>query len=195
MQRAALLGLVTLISAWSAAHAPAAPREDRNQSRYWFGSGTVVMGQDVIGSEDVRRGGMYGIGYARPEPRFTFQGNRAQIAGELYYMFTRGYGYEFQPVDHLHNWGLTVRARYWQRWIRGMDTYLDLGWGLSYGNKRTVDMDARLNSTPFIGVGTAVSFLRSELHLGVRWWHMSNAGLVGNNQGHNSIQYVIAYRF
>jgi hypothetical protein len=149
-----------------------------------------AFGQDVLGSEDTRRGGFYGVTYSRHEPRFRFRGTEAAVVYGAYYMFTKGGGFEDIPVNKMHSFGATVGARYPLPWISGGRLFADLGWGLAYNSIRTRDLDSRLNSTPYVGVGYA--FEQGTLTL--RWFHMSNGGSNGNNQGLNQAVVLFGMR-
>lgn len=168
---------------------------DRNSESYWSGNVAAGFGQDVLGSEDVRRGGLYGVSYSTPWNRLRYKNNRAQVVVSGYYMFTKGGGYDYLPVNHLHTYGISAAARYWNHIFKGTETFFDFGWGLSYGNKMTIDLSSRVNSTPFLGVGAVIPGTDGRLLATVRWFHMSDAGTKGNNQGLNQIQYGLSWRF
>lgn len=158
---------------------------------YWYGRIGPSFGQPVLGSEDTRRGTLYGIGYSRPEPRITLKGLHGELAYEAYYLFTKGGGFEDIPVNEMRSFGLEAIARYRTHWVRGWDTHFDLGWGFVYNSISTRDLDSRLNSTPSIGLGVT----QGRWDFTVRWYHQSNAGTDGNNQGTNQIQYLLSFRF
>lgn len=149
------------------------------------------FGQPVIGSEDTRRGGYYAVGLERPEPRLTYRGSRGTLQVEGYYLFTKGGGLDGHPVDRMHSYGLLATAKYPNHWIKGWNTHLDLSFGVVYNNITTQDLDSHLNTTPSIGAG--VTFGRFDFT--VRWYHASNGGTDGNNQGTNQIQYLISVKF
>lgn len=166
-----------------------------SKGSYRFAWTAAGFGQDVLGSEDVRRGGTYAIGKAYPEKRFTYKGHEAQIVWSAYYMFTKGAGFENVPVDRMHSYGFNVGARYWNHFWKGGNTFYDMGWGFAYNNKSTRDLDTRLVSTPYFGVGAGFEIGDVPVLAGIRWFHMSNGGTKGNNQGSNQIQYWVGVRF
>jgi hypothetical protein len=168
---------------------------DLRLDRYWSVNGAAAFGQDVLGSEDTRRGGVYGFSYSGPEKRLTYKGSEGQLVWSGYYMVTKGAGFEGEPVNHMHTFGVSATARYWNHMIRGVDTFLDLGWGLAYNNITTRDLDVKLVSTPFFGVGAGFDVGGQEVLTGIRWYHQSNGGTRGNNQGLNQIQYWVGVRF
>lgn len=157
----------------------------------WYGRIAPAFGQDTLGSEDTRRGTLYGVGFSRPEKRLTFRGMPADLAIEGYYMFTKGGGFEDIPVNKMHTFGAMAIAQYQLGTQGDAKLHLDLGWGLAHNSLTTRDLDSRLNSTPCIGVG--VSWGRGDVT--VRWYHQSNGGFSGNNQGMNQIQYAFSFKF
>jgi len=161
----------------------------------WYLSGAVNFGQDIIGSEDTRRGGWYAIGVYRPEKRLAIRGLPAQLHVEAYYMFTKGGGFDNFPVDKMHSFGILATARYWPKLFRGVNTYFDLGFGVVSNSIKTQDLESRVNTTPTLGVGVGWALAECDVLLGVRLFHMSNGGTVGSNQGSNNIQYVLTVRF
>ena len=82
-----------------------------------------------------------------------------------------------------------------RRDARGQGFFLDLGWGLQIADRRSLDLDSRLNSTPVVGFGTTLPLGAQELMIGLRYLHVSNAGLVGRNQGSNQFFLTAGVRF
>ena len=56
-------------------------------------------------------------------------------------------------------------------------------------------MDSKINSTPMIGFGVSWNTSEGEASIGLRLLHISNAGLVGKNQGQNQLFLVYSWRF
>lgn len=163
----------------------------QSENTQWFFRIGPSFGQPVIGSEDTRRGTHYGAGFIKPEPRFTFRGTKADMMVEGYYLFTKGGGFEDIPVNQMRSYGAMMTARYHTPWLRPNDIHLDLGFGVVYNSIKTRDLDSRLNTTPTVGIGIQVK----DIDFTIRWYHASNGGTSGNNQGTNQIQYLIGYRF
>lgn len=168
------------------------PPEDRT---HFYPQFTLVVGQETLGSEDPRKGAMFSLNLARPEPRLTLWGNKAQLVTGAYLMTTRGGGWEGIPIEQLYTVGVTLAARYHNSWIRGLDTFIDFGWGISHSSFRTRDLDRHINSTPFLAFGAVIPYMGTEWIVRAEWFHMSNAGTGGNNQGFNSINYSFGVRF
>jgi len=157
----------------------------------WFFRIGPSFGQPIIGSEDTRRGTHYGVGFRKPEPRFTFRGLKGEMMVEAYYLFTKGGGFEDIPVNNMRSFGAMMTARYHTGWLKNNDAYFDLGFGAVYNSFTTRDLDSRFNTTPTVGIGIQVK----DYDFTIRWYHASNAGTTGNNQGTNQIQYLLGYRF
>ena len=149
------------------------------------------FGQPVIGSEDTRRGTVYAIGHSQPEPRLTYKRRKADLSIEGYYLFTKGGGFEDIPVNNMRSFGAMATAKYETKWLKGADTHLDLGFGIVYNSITTRDLDSRLNTTPTIGIGATWG----RYDFTIRWYHASNGGTDGHNQGTNQIQYLFSFRF
>lgn len=165
-------------------------QEDSPESKWSFRIGPS-FGQPILGSEDTRRGTVYSIAYTKPEPRFTLRGLKADMMVEGYYLFTKGGGFEDIPVNNMRSYGVLVTAKYPTRWFRGLKSHADLSFGLVYNSITTRDLDSNWNTTP--GFGAGVSWGRYDFT--VRWYHASNGGTDGNNQGTNQFQYVLSVKF
>lgn len=151
------------------------------------------FGQPILGSEDTRRGGFYALEYARPEKRLTFKGHKGELAWQGYYQLTIGGGFEDEPKSTLHQFGVLAVARYWRRLPETPPAYVEFGLGLQLGNRTTRDLDSTLLSTPMVGVGLQADLFGHPLLLGLRFFHSSNAGLRGDNQGMNQLQFLVGY--
>jgi hypothetical protein len=156
-----------------------------------------VLGQAILGSEDARRGQVYYIGKSFYSRRLSTRNVPGQVVVETYFNNTLGGGFEpGLPKDQLHAFGLTAGFRFYPTWVRGHAVYAQIGWGLCWGDTETKDLDSRFNSTPYVALGTtwaAGAGIRGVFE--IRYFHMSNAGLVGHNQGSNQIQYLLGIQF
>lgn len=161
----------------------------------WLVTAGPVFSQSWLGSEDRRRGGFFSLQYAKAEPRFSFWGNRAEMAVEGYFIYSRGGGHRGWPVTRSYQYGLMLIGRYWQGQSGGVRTYFEGGWGPNYSNRLDFDIDQRLNSAPMLGVGLTVPFNGRELQFGFRWLHVSNGGTNGDNEGHNFLMLTAGLRF
>lgn len=165
------------------------------QDGLWRVSASPLWGQDWLGSEDTRRGAMYSVSYARQEPRLHFWGYDAELDIEAYYMFTKGGADFLAGPNSSHHYGVLLIGRYYQRYSKSMRGFLEGGWGLQFTNRLTHDLDARLNSTPMIGGGVVFPYRGDEVMVSLRYFHISNAGTAGDNEGLNFFQLSVGLRF
>lgn len=193
MKRLPALALI-LVGAVSHAQEPDPRQVGVSRSGWYAGSGPS-LGQDIIGSEEIRRGTILFVGYRRPEKRFELWGRPGELRMEGYYMYTRGAGFFGLITDQMHSFGALASARWRFKWRTEIVPYLELGWGLVYNNQKTFDLNSRLNSTPVAAVGVEFPFFGSEAGFGVRFYHVSNAGTVGSNQGSNNFQFLFSINF
>ena len=136
-----------------------------------------------------------GLAYGRNEPRFAIPGANSELVYEAYYDQTRSPGASGQGPNSSYSYGVLAYARY--RWPkkRGWGLYATAGWGLQYTDRTSVDLDSHINSTPMLGLGVAFDTGDGEGTIGLRFLHISNAGLVGRNQGQNQLFLVYSWNF
>lgn len=162
---------------------------------YYFNlfGGTSLI---VLGSEDKRTGIGVGFGYGRPEPKFRWRDTPAQLVWEVYYDHSSAPAFRNDPPNQTESFGLLAYGKWrWPPNKKGVGYYMTAGWGLQYSNRTTRDLDSKINSTPMIGIGVAWDTGNGEASLGLRFLHISNAGLVGNNKGQNQLHVVYSWRF
>ena len=160
-------------------------------SKSWYLTSFAGVGlAPFMGSEDPRTFGSIGIAFARPERRLRSRQYRAELVLEGYYERSTSPGiYENLPngTDAV---GVLAMARY-----RHKSMFVDIGWGFQYTDQRTVDVSGRLSSTPNATIGVVTRAFDRELLIGLRYVHISNAGLSGNNQGSNRLGLFGAMRY
>jgi hypothetical protein len=148
----------------------------------WFGKSAKVLG-----SEDIRSGAGLSYSSARVEPRFKCAGVRAQLVYEGYVDYTDTAGV-IRPRVSSEAAGALAYARWWGRPFKvGPAFYADFGWGLQAATRPTFDLPSDFNSTPMVDIGTAVPAGREQVLLGVRFLHISNAGLATPNRGQDEL--------
>ncbi|MCU0317140.1 MAG: acyloxyacyl hydrolase [Fimbriimonadaceae bacterium] len=131
----------------------------------------------------------------KPEPVFKYRGRQPHLHQEVFFLFTRGGGLNGLPVDNLNTVGYSFGSRLPVPWFgSSASAFVDLGWGFSFSSDTTVDLDSQINSTPYFGVGFDLGGSASHSFLVIRWFHMSNAGLRGENQGMNAVQLLFGLR-
>ena len=161
----------------------------------WRVSAAAMFGQDWLGSEDTRRGGYYSLAFGKPEPRLHFWGYDAELDIEAYYIVTKGGSDFLAGPNTSHHYGVMLVGRYFERYSKAVRAFLEGGWGLQYTNRLTHDLDSLWNSTPMIGAGFVVPLKDAELMFTLRYFHISNAGTAGDNEGLNFFQFQVGYRF
>jgi hypothetical protein len=178
--------VLAALAAFGTAHA---------QEPKWRASAGALYGQDWLGSEDTRRGGYYALSYSRPEPRIHFWGYDGELDIEGYYMFTKGGSDFIAGPNSSHHYGVLVIGRYYQHYTRATRAFVEAGWGLQFTNRLTHDIDTRVNSTPMVGVGLISPLGGEEVMFSLRYFHISNAGTAGGNEGLNFFQLSVGLRF
>ena len=158
---------------------------------------TVFGGQsyEILGSEDVRQAWGMGIQWVRSERALRFKGFMADLVMEGYFLDSTSKGASQMPPNRTLAFGGLAMARY--KWpvkndVRG---YLEIGWGLQYTPETSVDLDSNINSTPVLGFGASIQRSGHEFLVGLRYLHISNAGIRGNNQGQNGLNLLFGMSF
>lgn len=173
---------------------PATPEDELFRPSYYV-SAAVGHSMRVLGSEENRNNQYFSVAYGKPEPRFRYRSIKAQLVVEAYYERSEVGRVRRSLPNASDGYGVLGYARY--RWGKrgGIGTYFDIGWGLQYVDLLSRDIETHLNSTPMFGVGAAFTLPSGELLVGARLLHLSNAGLVGDNQGQNQLFVTVSYRF
>lgn len=150
----------------------------------------------TLGSEDHRyaHGGAIGIELHAPR-RFRYRNTVPTLIIEGYHHRSRSPGASGEPRNATDAYGVLQLLRYEMALGRNFGYYFDLGMGLQYADQRTVDLSGRLSSTPTLGLGLSFRNRKVTYFMGVRMFHVSNAGLQGNNQGQNQFMYTFGVRF
>ena len=189
-------GLSILGAALSLAFTQGVQSNDINSRRYVEievnGGATIVP---FLGDEDRREVFSLGLQYAKPERAFKWRGKTSELVQEGYYQHSTSRGASGEPANKSEAWGYLAMARY--NWINhnGFGWYADIGIGLQYVNRRSVDLPSRLNSTPVLDLGLIIPAGRNSVTVGARFLHISNAHTVGNNQGQNELLFDVGLRF
>lgn len=149
----------------------------------------------ILGSNEIRSGGGITFGYGRPDPKLRIWSIPAQNCLELSVDSTHGRGsYESTPNDRV-GVNLLEYARYRFRTRHGVGFFTDLGFGF-YFTKESFDIPSPVSFTPTAGIGVAIRNGRaSELIIGLRFRHISNAGIRGTNNGQNGFWLTVGERF
>lgn len=145
----------------------------------------------ILGSEDFRRVSGIGLAFSREEPRFKFRGLTGDLVWEGFLVNSTSDGTGQFKADHILGLGVIALARH-----RLGRFYSEFGLGLEYLNQLSYDISSKLSSTPTAGFGYAVPIGKvSELLIGLRLHHVSNAGTQPHNKGQNETLLVLSYRY
>jgi hypothetical protein len=156
---------------------------------YWISGGQSAL---ILGSEDSRRALNVAVQYGRREPRLKIAGLEPHLVYEGYASRSTSRGrFEFGP-DTTYMFGALGLSR-WETFATGTRAYLELGWGLQYATRVTLDLPSLWNSTPVVGLGLIFPCGRSRLLAGLRLMHVSNAGTRGNNPGQNVVSLSLGW--
>ncbi len=181
------------ISLVAFAHSQSA--DDYRTSHSWYFSGFFGQSLHIFGSEDLRTGGGFSIGYGRPEPRFRYKTIPAQFLVEGYVDHTASAGHGGDEPNKTNAAGVLFMARYRFPTRVNFGTYFDIGMGLQAADKTTVDLNSQYNTTPVAGGGFTFRKGSKEWLVGLRFLHISNGGTHRPNQGQNQLYGTIAVRF
>ncbi len=170
---------------------------DPKFSPSWYVNLFGGQGALILGSQDPRYGYGIAVGYGRPDGHLRFKSIPAQLVFEGYWDTTGSRGVGGGTSNRTEAFGALAIMRYkWPRDKQMNGFYADIGWGMQYANKPTVDLDTKLNSTPVLGVGGFFRYNEHhELMLGARLLHISNGGTKKPNHGQNQLLIVVGTRF
>ncbi|HVL39184.1 MAG TPA: acyloxyacyl hydrolase [Fimbriimonadaceae bacterium] len=164
------------------------PADRQSDWAAWVGAGHSVV---FMGSEDHRTGGMLSIQWEQEWGQLDYRSRPGVLVLEGYLNRTRSFGEGRSPADTTNSYGLLALARFYSGWRGSIRGFLELGWGAQYTERRTEDLDVRLNSSPVFGGGYE---WRNGLMLGLRFLHVSNAGFGKRNQGQNQLWLMVGSR-
>ncbi len=151
--------------------------------------------QHILGSSEDRLVGGVSLGYGEPERQFRFRNLHAQWVWEGYLLQTDYIGNHPSAPETTYGFGVLSYARYYFKTPSTVMVYVDLGWGLQYRDKTSLDLDTRINSTPVIGMGVVVNLFDQDWLVGLRLLHTSNGGTNPPNTGENLLLLTIGARF
>jgi hypothetical protein len=151
---------------------------------------------EFLGSEDPRRAHGVALGVVLNAPRSLRWGRLVpKVFVEGYYHRSVSPGASEQPPNGTDAYGILHFIRYELTPEKPTSFYFDIGMGLQYADQRTVDLSGRLSSTPTLGIGVAFRSSGLTYYLGARFFHISNAGFQGNNQGQNQTLITFGVKF
>lgn len=188
--------IVALAAFAAVSNSPAPDEPDPRVSPSHYVTAFVGQSELILGSEDNRYGGGIAYAYGKPEKRFRKGSIAAQLVYETYVDRTQSSGGVGGTFNSTYAFGGLAYARWrWPVNDLGNGFYADLGWGLQMADKTTLDLESTLNSTPVAGFGGILRDGDREYLIGLRYLHISNAGLVKPNFGQNEIFFTVGMRF
>jgi hypothetical protein len=131
-----------------------------------------------------------GVEWNRPSPRLRLRGTDIVAQESVHLRLFRSFA-----ADE----GFTgIVAGVGARWTgsRGSlkNGYVEFGTGLSLTDGISNDVNSHLNFVSFVGGGVYFSDDPSAARVGVRWIHVSNAGVEPPNRGLNQFELVFGVR-
>lgn len=147
----------------------------------------------VFGSQDIRTNYGVGIAWAKPEPHFKWRYGPAQLVMEGYYEHSNGRNFGDRG-EYTEALGMIWYARF-RFPSRGLNLFLDIGEGAQISTSESYDLGTRVNSSPMLGLGFAIRQGGQETLIGIRYLHLSNANLNGENRGQNQILFYTSVKF
>lgn len=150
----------------------------------------------ILGSQDNRVGLTLGLQIAKREKRFSYDNHPVDLVWDFSINHSYGGGWNLRPRDKSWNAAVMVLGRRtFPTKNKQCKWFVELGWGLNLATRRTFDLDSTLNSSPIGGVGYEFPYYGKSAVVAIRLNHISNAGLVGANQGQNQLQFLMGIRF
>lgn len=149
--------------------------------------GTAVK---LLGTSETRQNLSLSLEWARPSR--ALQPNPSQFAAQAtcYVRLLTS----FAGDDTFDIGVLGIGARWSGISGRLKNGYLELGTGISLSDGLSIDVNDHFNFVSFLGGGAYFSESPNAPRLGVRWSHISNAGLRPPNRGLNQVEIVLGVR-
>lgn len=150
---------------------------------------SVAHSYKVLGTSEIRYGISAGMEWNRPSKRLRIK-DTVVAQESVYLRLFRS----FAGDD-----GFTgIVAGIGGRWTgtRGIlrNGYLEAGTGLALTDGLSIDINSHINFASFVGGGVYFSDNPSATRIGVRWIHVSNAGVDPPNRGLNQFELVFGVR-
>ena len=137
----------------------------------------------IFGSHEIRDSLGFFYGSAKPDRRLSHRNVAGHLVYEGYFEFNSDTGDRevLSPYQTGAIGGLALL-----RWTH-RSMFFDLGLGVQAQNHVGHDLPAFLNTTPTAGLGWVVHSGPSQILLGVRFLHISNANTHRENAGQNQV--------
>jgi len=143
----------------------------------------------LLGTSELRYGASAAVGWERPSGRLRI--NEAIVGRQSAYLRL------FTSYASGHDLNGIV-AGFGARWIgvsgNLKNGYVELGTGIALIDGLSIDVNSHFNFASFVGGGFYFGEAPAASRLGVRWMHISNAGINPPNRGINQIEVVFGIR-
>ena len=162
-----------------------------NWDRYfWISAEQSVK---VLGTQEGRHGFTMHLQNARPDPVMNIRKHPGQFVWEGYASFNWGGIRASGKVQTASIGGLGLLRHVYgspghRRW------FWEAGWGLQYTTETSIDLPSQFNSTPTIGIGWIDKLGNNEILIALRFFHISNAGTKGSNNGQNIVKLMVGVK-
>ena len=157
-----------------------------------FGAGVSVP---VLGAQDLRTAFYLAYQWTKPEKRLTINHIPLKLVLEADLGFSYGGGWRSRPRDKSWSISAMAAARYEKIGPSGRGFFFEGGMGIFMATRRTWDLSSNLNSTPTAGGGWIFPGDGRVYQVGLRLYHISNAGTRRPNQGQNQLLMMAGVRF
>lgn len=151
---------------------------------------SIGHGVQILGTSEIRYGVGVGVEWGRPSRLIKSSDWLAVREGphlRIFRSFTGDEGFDGLVV------GLGTRFVFTKG--RLTNGYFEVGSGIGITDGISIDVNSYFNFVSFIGGGFYFDSDSRAPRFGVRWVHVSNAGIEQPNRGLNQIEAVYGFRF
>jgi hypothetical protein len=151
---------------------------------------SIGHGVEILGTSEARYGVGLGIEWGRPArvvPTSNGLAAREEVHLRLFRSFTSDEGFDGLVAGFGSRWHFTSG--------RMKNGYFEIGSGVGITDGVSIDVNSHFNFVSFLGAGF---FFNGDDHaprFGIRWVHVSNAGIEPPNRGLNQFEAVYGIRF
>lgn len=147
-------------------------------------------GVEILGTSETRYGVGVGIEWGRPgriAPSSRSWAAREEVHLRVFRSFTGDEGFDGLVAGFGTRWHMTGG--------RLKNGYFELGSGIGVTNGVSTDVNAHFNFVSFLGAGFFFTSDANAPRFGLRWVHVSNAGIEPPNRGLNQFEAVFGMKF
>jgi|SRR5688500_8607387 len=151
---------------------------------------SIGHGVQILGTSEVRYGVGIGIEWGRPSriaPSSNSFAARESAYLRLFRSFTSDEGFDGLVAGFGTRWHATSG--------RLKNGYFEIGSGIAVTDGVSIDVNSHFNFVSFLGGGFFFTNSFTSPRFGLRWVHVSNAGIESPNRGLNQVEAVFGFRF